>query len=157
MSIGTTFMGCEGRTTRFFVVSSAPPGFTMPLTLTLTVLAEAFAVSRLDKRTPVPTWACSGAWWSVTRTDDELSIVCPEAQVPTEVVSNRGWKCLRVSGPLDLALSGVLASLLEPLTQARISVFSISTFDTDYLLVKSENLAATARILSLAGHQILVT
>jgi len=129
----------------------------MAQTLTLTVLAEAFAVSRLDKRTPVPTWACSGAWWSVTRTDDELSIVCSEAQVPADVASNRGWKCLKVAGPLDLTLSGVLASLLEPLAQARISVFSISTFDTDYLLVKTENLAATARLLSLAGHQILGT
>ena len=62
-----------------------------------------------------------------------------------------------MAGPLDLTVSGVLASLLEPLAQARISVFSVSTFDTDYLLVKTENLAATARLLSLAGHQILGT
>ena len=127
----------------------------MPQTFTLTILAETFAVSRLDKRTSVPTWACSGIWWSVTRTNDELSIVCPEAQVPAEVASNRGWKCLKVAGPLNLTLSGVLASLLEPLAQAGISVFSVSTFDTDYLLVKTENLAATAKLLSVAGHQIL--
>ncbi|HET6960987.1 MAG TPA: ACT domain-containing protein [Terriglobia bacterium] len=129
----------------------------MSETFTLIVLAETFAVSRLDKSASVPTWACSGGWWSVTRTDDELSMVCPEAQVPAEVPSNRGWKCLQVAGPLDLTVSGVLASLLEPLAQARISVFSVSTFDTDYLLVKTENLAATARLLSLAGHQILGT
>jgi len=127
----------------------------MPQALKLTILAETFAVSKLDKGVPVPNWASSGGWWSVTRTDDELSIVCPEVQVPTDAISNRGWKCLKVAGPLDLALTGILASLLEPLAEARISVFSVSTFDTDYLLVKTENLAATASLLSLAGFQIL--
>jgi uncharacterized protein len=127
----------------------------MPQALTLTILAETFAISRLDKGAPIPKWASSNDWWSVTRTDDELSVVCPEPQVPTDVISNRGWKCLKVVGPLDFSLTGVLASLLKPLAEARISVFSVSTFDTDYLLVKTENLAATARLLSLAGHQIL--
>ena len=64
---------------------------------------------------------------------------------------------MKLAGPLDLALTGILASLLEPLANARISVFSVSTFDTDYLLVKAENLAETVRVLSLAGHQILDT
>ena len=127
----------------------------MPQALKLTILAETFAVSKLDKGEPIPNWASSHGWCSVTRTDDELSIVCPETQVPADVVSNRGWKCLKVAGPLDLALTGILASLLQPLTEAHISVFSISTFDTDYLLVKTENLAATSRHLSSAGHQIL--
>jgi hypothetical protein len=123
--------------------------------LTLTILAETFAISKLDRGAPIPNWTSSSGWWSVTRTDDELSVVCPESQVPTDVISNRGWKCLKVAGPLDFALTGVLASLLKPLAEARISVFSISTFDTDYLLVKTESLAATARLLSLAGHQVL--
>ena len=123
--------------------------------LTLTILAETFAIAKLDKGAPIPNWASSNGWWSVTRTDDELSVVCPEPQVPTDVISNRGWKCLKVAGPLDFALTGVLASLLKPLADARISVFSVSTFDTDYLLVKTESLAATAKILSLAGHQVL--
>ena len=127
----------------------------MPQALKLTILAETFAVSKLDKGVPVPNWASSGGWWSVTRTDDELSIVCPEVQVPADVISNRGWKCLKVIGPLDLALTSVLSDLLEPLADAGISVFSVSTFDTDYLLVKTENLAATASLLSLAGFQIL--
>ena len=123
--------------------------------LTLTILAETFAVSKLDKGAAIPDWASSGGWWCVTRTDDELSVVCPEPLVPAEVISNRGWKCLKVSGPLDFALTGVLTSLLKPLAEARISVFSVSTFDTDYLLVKTESLAATARLLSVAGHRIL--
>ena len=79
--------------------------------LTLTILAETFAVSTLDKEVAVPNWASLSGWWSVTRTDDELSIVCPEAQVPQAVVSNRGWKCLKVAGPLDFSLTGILASL----------------------------------------------
>ena len=122
---------------------------------TLTILAETFAISKLDKGAPIPSWASSTGWCSVTRTDDELSIVCPERQVPADIISNRGWKCLKVAGPLDFALTGVLASLLNPLAEASISVFSVSTFDTDYLLVKTESLAATARLLSLAGHRIL--
>ncbi len=125
--------------------------------LTLTILAQTFAVSRLDKGAPVPHWVSSSDWWSITRTDDEFSVVCTEAQVPADVISNRGWRCLKLAGPLDLALTGILASLLEPLANARISVFSVSTFDTDYLLVKAENLAETVRVLSLAGHQILDT
>src|SRR5262245_54146108 len=129
----------------------------MQRALTLTILAETFAVSKLDKGVPIPSWVSLSDWWSVTRTDDELSVVCPEAQVPADVISNRGWKCLRVAGPLDLALTGILASLLEPLTEARVSVFAVSTFDTDYLFVKTEDLAAAARSLSLAGHQVLDT
>ena len=129
----------------------------MQRALTLTILAETFAVSRLDKGVLIPSWVSLSDWWSVTRTDDELSVVCPEAQVPADVISNRGWKCLQVAGPLDLALTGILASLLEPLTEARVSVFAVSTFDTDYLFVKTEDLAATARALSLAGHQVLDT
>jgi hypothetical protein len=66
-----------------------------------------------------------------------------------------GWKCLKVVGPLDLSLTGILVSLLGPLVRAGISVFALSAFDTDYLLVKTEDLASTARILSLAGHQVL--
>jgi uncharacterized protein len=129
----------------------------MPQALTLTILTQTFAISRLDSGVSIPDWVFAGDWWSITRTDDEFSVVCPEAQVPTDVISNRGWRCLKLAGPVDLALTGILASLLEPLARARISVFSVSTFDTDYLLVKAPNLGATVRVLSLAGHQILDT
>jgi hypothetical protein len=67
--------------------------------------------------------------------------------VLANLISNRGWKCLKVAGPLDLALTGILACLLEPLAKARISVFSVSTFDTDYRLVKAEYLATATRPL----------
>ncbi|MCI0418682.1 MAG: ACT domain-containing protein [Acidobacteria bacterium] len=127
----------------------------MPLALTLTILAECFAVARLDENTPFPQWASSGGWWSVTKTDDELSIVCPEEQVPANVMVSRGWKCLKVSGPLDFNLTGILSSLVNPLAEAQISVFALSTYDTDYLLVKAENLERALRVLSFAGHQVL--
>jgi hypothetical protein len=129
----------------------------MPQAVTLSILTQTFAISRLDSGVSIPDWVFAGDWWSITRTDDEFSVVCPEAQVPADVISNRGWRCLKLAGPVDLALTGILASLLEPLARARISVFSVSTFDTDYLLVKAPSLEATVRVLSLAGHQILDT
>jgi len=128
----------------------------MTQAFTLSVLGETFAVSKLERGTHVPFWATSADWWSVTTTSDELSIVCPENKVPIDITSNRGWKCLKVIGPLPFSLTGVLFSLLKPLAEARISVFTLSTFDTDYLLVKTQSLAATVNVLSLAGHRILV-
>ena len=86
------------------------------MTLTLSVLGE-FAVSKLESGTPVPVWATSSDWWSVTTTSDELSIVCPENKVPRDISSNRGWKCLKVIGPLQFSLTGILCSLLKPLAE----------------------------------------
>jgi uncharacterized protein len=84
----------------------------MLLAQTLTILAETFAISRLDKGAPIPSWASLTGSWSVTGTDDELSI-CPDLQVAADVISNRGWKCIKVAGPPDFALTGVLASLFR--------------------------------------------
>ena len=127
----------------------------MTQAFTLSVLGETFAVSKLERGTHVPFWATSADWWSVTTTSDEL-FVCPENKVPIDITSNRGWKCLKVIGPLPFSLTGVLFSQLKPLAEARISVFTLSTFDTDYLLVKTQSLAATVNVLSLAGHRVLV-
>src|SRR5258706_11033417 len=79
----------------------------MPQALRLTTLAETFAISKLAREAPVPRWACSGGWWNVTRTDEELSIVCPEVQVPVDITSNRGWKCLKVEGCPDRLRRGL--------------------------------------------------
>src|SRR5262245_25011557 len=128
----------------------------MTQALTLSVLGETFAVSKLESGAPIPGWATSGNWWSVTTTNDELSIVCPENKVPVNITSNRGWKCLKVIGPMQFSITGVLSSLLKPLAEARISVFTLSTFDTDYLLVKTESLAATVNLLASVGHRVLV-
>lgn len=116
--------------------------------LTLSVLPLSLAVSRLDASLPIPAWAAGGEFFSITRTDEELSIVCPEAQVPSEVKSERGWKALKVEGPLDFGLTGILSSLALPLANAKVSIFSLSTYDTDYILVKKENLDKAVEVLS---------
>jgi uncharacterized protein len=121
--------------------------------LTLSLLDEVFAVCRLDADSPVPDWAMAGGIFSITRTADELSIVCPQNQVPQETKSEREWRCLKVQGPLDFSLTGALASLAAPLAQARISIFVFSTFDTDYLMVKQSNLQQAIRALVDAGHK----
>jgi len=124
------------------------------MNLTLSVLAGRYAICRLSPEEPLPHWASAGDFLSVTRTSDELSIVCREAAVPGDVKSDRGWRCLKVEGPLDFSLTGVLPSLLAPLAGAGISIFSVSTFDTDYLLVKAENLAHATDVLVRSGHRV---
>ena len=80
--------------------------------------------------------------------------MCAEENVPSDVKADRGWRALKVEGPLDLALTGVLASLANPLAEAQINLFAISTFDTDYLLVKGYNLARACEVLRQAGHGV---
>jgi hypothetical protein len=95
-----------------------------------------------------------GEFVSITHTTDELSIVCAEENVPPDVKADRGWRALKVEGPLDLAMTGVLASLTNPLAESQINIFAISTFNTDYLLVKGYNLASACDVLRRAGQQV---
>src|SRR5262245_54261443 len=110
--------------------------------LTLDLLDGTFTVCRLAPGDPLPAWARDGSFYSISRTADELSVVCRQEAVPEGIRCERGWRCLRVAGTLDFALVGVLASLLDPLARAGVSVFVVSTFDTDFLLVKEGTLGA---------------
>jgi hypothetical protein len=121
-------------------------------TLTLTLLPDSLAVCRLGPDEPVPGWAWAGPLAAVVRTPDELSVVCAEAAVPAGVRCERGWRALRVAGPLDFSEVGVLAALVGPLADAGVSVFAVSTFDTDYLLVRAGQLPAAVAALTAAGH-----
>jgi hypothetical protein len=121
--------------------------------LELTILPGSFAVSRLDPSAAVPDWADSGPLQSVTRTGDELSVVCAADAVPAGVVAERGWSAIRVAGTLDFSLTGVVASLAAPLAEAAVSIFALSTHDTDYVLVKSEALDRAVAALAAAGHR----
>ncbi len=123
--------------------------------VTLRVLPDVLAVSRLPADSGLPEWARPGDLMAFVRTRQELSIVCAERYVPPEVKTERGWRVLEVQGPLDFALVGVLASLAEALARAAISLFAISTFDTDYILVKEEKLDRAVRALESAGHQVI--
>jgi len=122
--------------------------------LELTLLPERFAISRLAADSAVPAWAIEGPFFSVTRTGDELSIVTELSRVPVAIPSQSGWRILKVHGPFVLSEIGVLAALATPLAEGRVSLFAISTFDTDYLLVASEALQAAIAALEGAGHTI---
>jgi hypothetical protein len=125
------------------------------MALTLSILPDKLAICRLPPDANVPIWASRGGTiLSITKTTDELSIVCPEAGVPEGVRADRGWRCFKIEGPLDLSLTGVLASLVNPLAEARINIFALSTFDTDYLLVKEDKVSKAAEILIQAGHRL---
>jgi hypothetical protein len=122
--------------------------------LELSLLPERFAISRLAADAPVPDWAMQSPFFSVTRTADELSIVAELSRVPAGVQAQRGWHALKVHGPFVLSEIGVLAALATPLAEAKISLFAVSTFDTDYLLVASETLPAAVAALERAGHTV---
>lgn len=122
-------------------------------TLTLEVLAETFAVCRLDPRESLPPWA-KGPFLSITRTSDELSIVCPQRLVPVNVLHEPGWRCFKAQGPLAFSLTGVLVSLASPLADAEISIFAVSTYDTDYIFVREDKLDAATAALADHGHFI---
>jgi len=121
--------------------------------LTLRLLPGALAVCRLAPDAAVPLWAV-GSVTSVTRTPDELSVVCAEEAVPGEVRAERGFRCLAVVGPLDFSLTGVIAALAAPLATAGISIFVVSTFDVDLLLVRQSLLAEVVATLRASGNTV---
>jgi hypothetical protein len=122
--------------------------------LTLSVMKGSLAVCRLDRLSEIPQWALSSAFVSITRTLDELSIVCPQEHVPEGTLCEKEWKALQVAGPLGFTLVGILASLITPLALSNVSIFAISTYDTDYLLVKERDLEMAIATLSKEGHWI---
>lgn len=123
--------------------------------LPLIILAERLAVCRLPAEAPYPDWARPGELLALVQTGDELSVVCTERYVPPDVRAERGWRALQVQGPLDFALVGVLASIVVPLARAGISIFALSTFDTDYVLVKEEALDRAVSALTQAGFLVM--
>ena len=119
----------------------------------LTLLPDRYVIAKLASDASVPSWA-TGDFTSVTRTADELSIVCTEENVPSDVRAERGWSLLKVEGPLRLDETGILSSLLSPLATAGIPVFTVSTFDTDYVLLKEDKISRAKAALTGAGHFI---
>ncbi len=122
--------------------------------MTLVLLPDVVAVCRLAANEAVPGWGVNGRFWSVTRTAVELSVVCAEALVPEGVRVERGWRVLKVVGPLDFSLTGILASLAQPLADAGVPIFALSTFDTDYVLVKQEKVETAVSVLRQCGHMV---
>ncbi len=124
------------------------------ISLSLQVLDGRFAVSRLDPTTPIPAWAWSGTFCGVTRTPHELSIISDECSVPADVRHQAGWACLMLIGPFEFTLTGILAAVLQPLSDAGIGILATSTFDTDYVMVPGDRLDDAVRALIAAGHAV---
>ena len=120
----------------------------------LTTMPGRYAICRLPADARPAAWPGSASFVSITRTLDELSIVCDERSVPAGARVEPGWNLLRVDGPLDFSAVGIVASLASPIAAAGVSLFAISTFDTDYLLVKADTLDAAIDALRRAGHAV---
>ena len=122
--------------------------------LTITVHPERYAICRLEPDAALPAWAVGASFLSVTRTALELSIVCEDARVPESAHAERDRRLMQIEGTLAFALTGVLASVAEPLAKAEISIFAVSTYDTDYLLVSEKDLQQATQVLDEAGHTV---
>jgi uncharacterized protein len=118
-------------------------------------LSGQYAIVRLAPDAPAPVWATRGDFTSITRTSDELSIVCPTENLPPNVHSPRRWICLKLEGPFPFSQTGVLLSFIEPLSSNEIPIFTISTYDTDYVLIQEECADSALDLLLRAGHQLL--
>lgn len=122
--------------------------------LTLDVLPGRYAVCRLSPDSEVPGWAMTGEFWSVTRTLQELSIVCPEDSAADGITSEVGWRILKCRGPLEFEAIGIMSAIAGPLADAGVSIFPIATYDTDHVLVHESRLDAAVAALTAHGHVV---
>jgi hypothetical protein len=118
-------------------------------------LPGAYAIVHMDAETTVPGWATQGAFSSVTRTGDELSIVCPADNLPAGLSAGSHWICFKLEGPFPFSQTGVLLSFIEPLSNNSVPIFAISTYDTDYVLVQEEFTGVARQALATAGHALI--
>jgi hypothetical protein len=122
--------------------------------LALTVLEESLAVCSLPPGYPLPEAIFTGSLSAVIQTEDEISLICRSDHIPHGATAVAGWRAFKVQGPLEFELTGVLASLALPLAQHGVSIFAISTYETDYILVREDSLAAAIDALLEAGHTV---
>ena len=120
--------------------------------LSLSVMDGAFSVCRLAPDAEIPHWVPMESFVSITRTTDELSIVCLSDAVPETVRTERDFRALKIEGLFDFSLTGILLAVIGPLADAGISIFAVSTYDTDYVLVKNKDLKHAVSVLSASGH-----
>jgi hypothetical protein len=129
-------------------------------TYSLTLLPGRYAVTLLPSTDSIPAWANGSDFCSITRTHDELSIICAQAALPLDLPESlavaRDWALLRVEGPFTFDVTGVLAAVSAPLAQAGVVMLAVATYQTDYLLVKAEQLADATKALTTAGHRVIV-
>lgn len=122
--------------------------------LSLALLPQTYAACQFHPDKHIPYWALMGDFVSLTRTPQELSIVCQQDNVPEDIEAERGWRCVQVQGAFDFSVSGVNASLAVPLADADISVLAIATYSTDYLLIKEKDVERALQVLEQSGHSV---
>ena len=121
--------------------------------LVLTVLSETFMIHKLSPDASIHEKILKSNYYSVSKTENELSLVCSEVIEVRSLQSSKGWKCIKVAGPLNFNLTGILAGISDILAKENISIFAISTFDTDYILVRTRDISSSRTILRLAGYK----
>jgi hypothetical protein len=137
------------------IFSGSESGGRMLSELTLKVLEGKYAVSKLAPDDPFPLWADAfGDFTSITRTAEELSVVCPENRLPKKLDAERDWRIIKIEGILDFSLVGILAALASVLSGAGISIFAVSTYNTDYILVRETALEKAVLVLKEAGYRL---
>jgi len=117
-------------------------------------LREAYAILRLEPDAAVPEWASQGEFSSISRSADELSIVCPGRNIPSSIPVPLRWMCLKLEGPFPFSLTGILLSFIQPLSDNAIPIFAVSTYDTDYVFIQEEFSQKALAILREAGHEL---
>ena len=123
--------------------------------IVLSILEETYIIHKLDQSTNLPEGLTDCEFYSLSSSQEELSLVCPEQILIQSENSSPNWKCLKVAGPLDLKLTGILAGLSDTLEKAKISIFAISSFETDYLLIQKQVLETAKTALKSAGYKFL--
>jgi len=120
----------------------------------LHLLPGTFTICQLPPNSAIPSWATRSTFFSISKTTEELSIVCASEEVPEGVLCEKHWIVYKVKGPLDFALTGILASIADPLAQAKIPIFAISTYNTDYILIKQHFQEKGTEALKKAGFSL---
>ena len=126
---------------------------TVSANLVLSVLFETFTIHKFSTNVSIPEEILKSNYYSVSKTENELSLVCSEVIEVQSLQSSKGWKCIKVAGQLDFNLTGILASISDILAKEKISIFPISTFDTDYILVRTQDLSSARTTLRQAGYK----
>lgn len=127
----------------------------MAARVTLKLLDGAYGVARLHADAAIPAWADGAGFVSISRTDDELSVVCRQERIPQDAQVDAGWACFKFQGPFAFDETGIVLSVIEPLSANEIGIFVVSTFDGDHLLVKSKDIGKASHLLTNAGHSFV--
>ena len=123
--------------------------------LTIKLLKEKYVVCRLNKNEAIPSWALQGDFYSITKTEDELSIVCLQDNIIDNIKCEKDWRVLKIEGPLDFSLVGILSKISTLMANNSISIFAVSTYDTDYILIKEKDINRAIKVLNNDSYKVV--